>query len=69
MNWISVDKQLPIKTSAYLVANSVGGVWIGFWIGQKWLDDDGESLDLDDSWVTRWQEILDAPSQPPKEID
>ncbi len=59
--WIDVKLELPIKTSAYLIANNNGGVWIGFWIGSKWLDDDVEDLNIETSQVTHWKEIPPPP--------
>ena len=63
MKWINVNSTLPPKTGAYLIASKKdGGVWIGFWISEKWLDDDGDEFDFGGAKVTHWQEFPDPPA-------
>ena len=62
MEWISVDDNLPFRCSVYLIGTSDNGVWIGFWISNKWLDEDGNPIECDKLSVTHWMPLPKPPS-------
>ena len=63
MEWISVKDEVPSESDVYLIANSDKGVWIGFFMAGKWLDDDAKEVETGNHRVTHWMPLPPAPKE------
>lgn len=56
--WVRVGDKLP-DDDVYMVSINAKGVWIGYLIGGRWLDEDGSEIDD----VTHYQPLPTPPTE------